>query len=355
MAISSVQLLDEFKQLPSHPERLPTFLEITGYPHYENACSRILAFFFDPQRPHGLGTLFLDALAQVGRIQNRETIASNVSVKCEESTRAKKRIDILIQSDSHAILIENKIYSGVDNPFDEYAKHLRSLPQEHKHKFLVTLKDSGEGADYGFRNITHRRLVKEIRGTLGNHVATADTRYLTLMLDFLNTLDNLQRGTEMDQELVDLLKSRSSEVEHFLQKMNAFKDEVRKKVKELAALIDVKHYSTVRQWLFRERESLSDTLVHTIGLASGLTVVVDTIVSPGGWEVRMFPRPGRSDPVKREELKNLLQSLDIPHKNAENNGDFIYPADLKYGVSLGQIHPVVRDVVHKLATSDGAS
>ena len=37
-------------------------MEIGGYPHYENVCSNFLAFFFNPERPHGLGSLFLDAL-----------------------------------------------------------------------------------------------------------------------------------------------------------------------------------------------------------------------------------------------------------------------------------------------------
>ena len=84
MATRFDNLLDEFGKLPKRPERQPTFLEIAGYPHYENVCSRILAFFFDSGKPHGLGTLFLDALAQVGGIQNRETIDSNVSVEREE-------------------------------------------------------------------------------------------------------------------------------------------------------------------------------------------------------------------------------------------------------------------------------
>ena len=75
-------LLDEFRQeVPRRPERLPTFMEVAGYPHYENVCSNILAFFFDPSKPHGLGTLFLDALARVGGIKDQEgTISGNVHI-----------------------------------------------------------------------------------------------------------------------------------------------------------------------------------------------------------------------------------------------------------------------------------
>ena len=233
MATRFDNLLDEFRKLPPRPERLPTFMEITGYPHYENVCSNILAFLFDPKKPHGLGTLFLDALARIGDIQDQETIASNVSVEREEHTDAGNRIDLLIQSDSHAILIENKIWASINNPFCDYAAHLDSLPQATKPKFLLTLEPSSKGADYGFRNITHEQLVKEIRGLLGDYVARADTRYLTLMLDFLNTLDNLQRGTVVDQEFVGLLASRSDESQRFLKEIEHFKCELREKVKYL--------------------------------------------------------------------------------------------------------------------------
>ena len=36
-------LLEEFnRQVPPRPERPPTFMEISGYPHCENVCSNIL-------------------------------------------------------------------------------------------------------------------------------------------------------------------------------------------------------------------------------------------------------------------------------------------------------------------------
>ena len=44
-----VSLLDEFRKLPPGITRSPTFMEVAGYPHYENVCSNILAFFLDPK------------------------------------------------------------------------------------------------------------------------------------------------------------------------------------------------------------------------------------------------------------------------------------------------------------------
>jgi len=243
----------------------------------------------------------------------------------EVTTDAGNRVDILIQSDSHAILIENKIFAGVANPFDDYAAYLDSLQpiERHRYKVLLTLAPSNEGAEHSFQNITHGQLVSEIRGLLGHYVARADTRYLTFMLDFLNTLDNLQVGTIMDKAFLDFLASRHGDVEAFLNEIKKFRDELRTKVTELAALIDVKAYSNVRQWLWREGWSLCDILVHDIKLAPDLPVAIDTTVSPGGWEGQIFVRRGGD----RTKLRNLLQRLGIPFEEGER---FIFSTHFRY-------------------------
>ena len=105
-ARAAAVLLDEFGKLPGRIERPKTFMEIAGYPHYENVCSNFLAFFFDPEGSHGLGSLFLDALLDsVGNAGEEEGLGGNVSVEREVVTGKGNRIDLLIKSDSHAMLI----------------------------------------------------------------------------------------------------------------------------------------------------------------------------------------------------------------------------------------------------------
>jgi PD-(D/E)XK nuclease superfamily len=193
---AATTLLDDFRALPGRVERPRTFMEIAGYPHYENACSNILAFFMDPEESHGLGTLVLDALASAGKIAAAdEGVGGGVSVEREVSTDDGNRIDILITSDEHAVLIENKIYAGAINPFDDYADYLdRIAVDRKKHKLLIILYPINEGSEWGFMNLTHKVFVEQIRSLLGHYVSSADARYLTIFLDFLNTLENLQRG-----------------------------------------------------------------------------------------------------------------------------------------------------------------
>ncbi len=157
-------LLDEFSELQGRIERPQTFMEIAGYPHYENVCSNFLRFFFDPIGPHGLGSLFLNALADLVGIEDREEgLGGSVSVEREVSTAKGNRIDLLITSDSHAILIENKIFALVANPFEDYSEYLDHLKNENgdlyrdenKIKILLELNPSGKGADWNFVNHTH--------------------------------------------------------------------------------------------------------------------------------------------------------------------------------------------------------
>jgi hypothetical protein len=151
-------------------------MEIVGYPHYENVCSNFLAFFFDPEGPHGLGSLFLDALVgAVGIEDAAEELGGNVSVEREVFTGAGNRIDLLVKSDSHAVLIENKIFTAVANPFEDYTAYLRSLknesgdayPDENKIKILLTLYPSREGSEWGFVNVTHADFAGAVRPRLG--------------------------------------------------------------------------------------------------------------------------------------------------------------------------------------------
>lgn len=56
-------LFTRLKNLPKAVNREPTFMEIAGYPRFENVCSNILAFYLQPSNEHCFGTLFLDILA----------------------------------------------------------------------------------------------------------------------------------------------------------------------------------------------------------------------------------------------------------------------------------------------------
>jgi hypothetical protein len=105
-------------------------------------CSNILKFFFDPASPHGLGTFLLDALLKGEQIQQ-----TNVSVEQEVVTPSGKKLDTVIETDTHIVGIENKIFHLPLNPFAEYAQYLhdRNRAGKNLQKFILALCPVDEG------------------------------------------------------------------------------------------------------------------------------------------------------------------------------------------------------------------
>ncbi|PSD43668.1 hypothetical protein C7E23_15450 [Elizabethkingia anophelis] len=48
------RLLVDFQKIDKLDDILPSYIEIAGYPHFENVASNILSFFFDTQQKHNL-------------------------------------------------------------------------------------------------------------------------------------------------------------------------------------------------------------------------------------------------------------------------------------------------------------
>ena len=228
----------------------------------------------------------------------------------------------------------------------------------HINKFLLTLKPNNAGADHGFRNVTHGHLVHKIRELLGHYIGGANTRYLTFMLDFLNTLDNLQEGMVMEEEFLTFLVPRLDVAEELFRKFDELRDELRSKVAVLQQLIDVSDYPNVRQSLWRSGDDpLVDILVHDITIAENLVqknvnlpfvVAVDTIISPEGWRIELFPRQNRQKPARQTALRNLLQNLNIPF---EGGGRLTVWTCPQYGRDLNLVAQTVGEIVLQLANA----
>ena len=108
-------------------EKAKTFFDISGYPHYENVISNILAFFFDANEEHGLKDLWIKSLLECYN-KNAET---NIQpgefekIEREHTTEENKRLDLIILLNNAIVAIENKIYAKTsNNPFDEYHKEV---------------------------------------------------------------------------------------------------------------------------------------------------------------------------------------------------------------------------------------
>lgn len=110
-------LLREFESYPE-AERNATFMEISGYPHYENVCSNILSFFLDPIQEHGFGSLFLKSIFE---ITNTNPSTEVRKISREAPTNNGGRLDILVDGVDFTIAIENKIFHTLKNDLNDYS------------------------------------------------------------------------------------------------------------------------------------------------------------------------------------------------------------------------------------------
>ena len=114
------------------PKSEKTYMGICQYPgsRFEEICSRVLAYFFNPKEEHGLRDLWFRALNLC--IKQEGECCPPRNILLEERTynvegNENKRIDIIIETYSTVYVIENKIGASLYNNLDVYSKHVKTI------------------------------------------------------------------------------------------------------------------------------------------------------------------------------------------------------------------------------------
>lgn len=142
------------------PRKVKTYMDILCYPHYENVCSNILAFYFNPSEEHNLNNLVINSFIKILISKNYDIEEINeddkLKVEREYTTIKGNRIDIVIQNNDFVIGIENKIDASVYNDLEDYSETLNKL-NRNSIKVLLSLYDNSSKVDKSeFINITYQ-------------------------------------------------------------------------------------------------------------------------------------------------------------------------------------------------------
>ncbi|MGB1260901.1 MAG: PD-(D/E)XK nuclease family protein [Akkermansiaceae bacterium] len=204
-------LLLAFQTLPKEKQNR-TVMQVSGYPHYENVCSNILAFYLDPAEEHNMGGLVLESLLEVAQSKsespkdNENTHSlENVSIYREYGTSKRQRIDLVVTGEEFVIGIENKIYHWVANDLDHYsdtiegiAKAENASPELHPYKIVLGLTHPPHTQlSGGFVSITYEELWQQVQLQLGAVLTNASPKWVTYLLDFIQTTEHL-KGNHME-------------------------------------------------------------------------------------------------------------------------------------------------------------
>ena len=130
--LKALQTFLNQNKIPVVKGKPKTFLGIAKQPHYENVLSNLYAFYFDVNEVHKLKDLFIKSLLE---LINTSSLAKdnivfetflNFDITTEYTTKNQKRIDILLQNNDQAIIIENKVYHIINNELNEYYNEIKA-------------------------------------------------------------------------------------------------------------------------------------------------------------------------------------------------------------------------------------
>lgn len=182
------ELLVSFNKVNIKESLPPTLMEIAGFPRWENVCSNILAFYLEPQREHGLGDLVLSSLLEIEQL-GMQYQASTTNVSREVTTKKGNRIDLVIETDSFVIGIENKVDAELYNDLEDYESQIKKIANHRMFKCLVLAPSKYNNLNNGFVSITYYELFANIKRKIVDYMAFANNKYALFLIDFITTLE----------------------------------------------------------------------------------------------------------------------------------------------------------------------
>lgn len=342
-------LLEIFQTLPKTPRNL-TFMQVSGYPHYENVCSNILAFFLDPEEEHGLGDLLLQSLVTLHSKAEAFSIDPPVNITREYYTTKGKRIDLMIECDNCVIAIENKIHHSLVNDLGHYAWQVDELARQAgkaKFKFVLGLNPILHPLVGDFESITYRQLWAQVESDLGPKLSKSNQKWIHHLLDFIQTTKSMTPGealqlTETDQFLIkhnDILCELMFKREQLLDRLN----------RQISRLLEMVNEDTeLRAMLSADPGMWKKSLLYLQFLYDGVhTQSVELYVTPQDFVLRLKPRGNVTENI----FDRLLQSKPLPdlitdRNETMNKNHVIHKFSLD--TALTTLHDALRKVMKSL-------
>jgi hypothetical protein len=270
-------------------------MEVSGYPHYENVSSNILAFYFDPAAEHGLKDLLVSAFLQMAGVKEVPPL-SEVAVSRERGTDEGKRIDLIIDSEAFTIGIENKIYHWLANDLEQYAQVIDRLGLK---KNIVIKAVLGlqriqvpEQLKGGFSSYTYCQLWQHVRAMLGHYISNADPKWVAYLIDFMETTTNLA-GQNMELQKTDqFFIAHNDLIEKMIAERNAFLARLKQKVLALCTMMSdlgVAAALSRPPWVYD-----GSCVVLDFVFLDAYAISFDLYLRPTGWEMQLFGRNNKS-------------------------------------------------------------
>lgn len=197
MILEQLQTFLNQNEIPKIKGKPQTFLGIAKQPHYENVLSNMLAFYFDVNEEHQCKDLFIKSLLELINDSRFETFL-DFDVYTEYGISTQKRIDIVLQNDTQAIIIENKVYHHLHNDLNAYYKAIKASG---KIGIVLSLYPISNINHPHFINITHLALLNKVMQNLGNYILEASDKYVVFLKDLYQNIINLSHDLMSEENI----------------------------------------------------------------------------------------------------------------------------------------------------------
>jgi hypothetical protein len=217
------KLLADFALIHKQEKPGKTFLEIAGCPHYENVWSNILAFYLNPKVEHNFGVRPLENFLQLINTEDRQFDCNSVKVRREHPTIQNNRLDIVIETDTFVLGIENKVNASLYNDLADYAATIDKLA-EGRATYKIVLSKYQCQCDNGFINVLYNDFLKQLRFVTSTDDKT--NKYQILFQDFLDTIYNEINCNPMNDnpEMVKFFTDNNPQIQELLSYSKRMKD-----------------------------------------------------------------------------------------------------------------------------------
>lgn len=324
------------------PKKEKTFMEISGYPHYENVCSNILAFYLNPQEEHGLKDLFINAFIKIYSTKTHMNYSNvnttDVTIFREYQTINNNRLDIVLQNNDIVIGIENKIYASVYNDLNDYANTLNKLNKK-SIKIVLSLNEENEISTHSqFINITYSELFSYIIPLIRE--CNSSNKWIIFLNEFISNLEKTGVDKIMELEINEWIKSRKQDIDKFYSIINVAKDNIENKLKELKNTFENNSSIKNKFKSYKENDLLQcEYIVLDCGCNLDIYLGID------GWKIGVFIwKKTKIFEIKDVLIKNGLQIIE-ENDNHELLYKFNYADEIANIVSkVEQIYTVVSQI-----------
>lgn len=283
------------------PKKEKTFMDVSGYPHFENVCSNILAFYFNPSEEHKLKNLFINSFIKILGNKNLDikVIDENekIEIDREYTTLKGNRIDIVIQNNNFVIGIENKIDAGIYNDLEDYSATLNKL-NKNSIKVLLSLYDSSSIIkDTEFINITYEEFFNQLKIDLLNY--QDNNKWIIFLNEFIKNLENCEGEGEMEEDVINWLNENKDKLEELDKIREIAHKIIEKKEEELKALLEDKlRVNYIKIWKGNNEM--------TCYIDSPNKYHVDANLTPEGWRIGLFSWTVS----KNNEVQQMIRNSD---------------------------------------------